>query len=109
LEWTGNVRELRNMAERLVIISPGNTIDGALLEMSRGPRTGEVDDIVASSHTFQEFKDRAERAYIKHMLELNNWNISKTAEAIDIQRSHLYSKMKKYGLERGAPGGEDNT
>ena len=99
-EWSGNVRELRNMVERLVIMSPAGTIDGALLELNRSERKGGLDDITTSSKTFQEFKDRAERAYIKHMLELNNWNISKTAEAIDIQRSHLYSKMKKYGLER---------
>lgn len=99
-EWRGNVRELRNMVERLVIMSPGGTIDGAVLETNRSERGSDLDSIVSASKTFQDFKDRAERAYIKHMLELNNWNISKTAEAIDIQRSHLYSKMKKYGLER---------
>ncbi|MBI3111639.1 MAG: hypothetical protein HYZ01_08710, partial [Ignavibacteriales bacterium] len=48
--------------------------------------------------TFQEFKERAEAAFIKKQLELNKWNISKTAEALDIQRSHLYTKMKRYGL-----------
>lgn len=100
MEWTGNVRELRNMTERLVIMSPGGAIDGALLENVRSDRKSELDDIVVSSKTFQDFKDRAERAYIQHMLELNNWNISRAAEAMDIQRSHLYSKMKKYGLER---------
>lgn len=100
MEWTGNVRELRNMVERLVIVSPGNTIDGALLESVRLDRKTELDDIISGSKTFQEFKDRAEAAYIRHMLELHNWNISKTAEAMDIQRSHLYSKMRKYGLER---------
>lgn len=99
-EWGGNVRELRNMVERLVIISPGNMIDGALLESVRSDSESELDNIVSGSKTFQEFKDRAEAAYIKHTLELHNWNISKTAEAMDIQRSHLYSKMKKYGLER---------
>jgi len=101
MEWTGNVRELRNMVERLVIVSPGNTIDGALLESVRLDRKTELDDIISASKTFQEFKDRAEAAYIRHILELHNWNISKAAEAMDIQRSHLYSKMRKYGLERG--------
>ncbi len=100
MEWRGNVRELRNMVERLVIISPGNAIDGALLESVRSDKVSEMDDIIVGSKTFQDFKDRAERAYIKHMLELYNWNISRTAEAMEIQRSHLYSKMKKYGLER---------
>jgi two-component system nitrogen regulation response regulator NtrX len=100
MEWTGNVRELRNMVERLVIVSPGSAIDGSLLESVRTDRKSELDDIIAGSKTFHEFQDRAEAAYIKHMLELNNWNISKTAEEMDIQRSHLYSKMRKYGLER---------
>ena len=50
---------------------------------------------------FQEYKDFAEREYIKFKLEKNNWNVSKTADDIDIQRSHLYSKIEKYGLKRG--------
>lgn len=49
---------------------------------------------------FQEYKDFAERDYIKYKLEKNNWNVSKTADDIDIQRSHLYSKIEKYGLKR---------
>ena len=101
MEWRGNIRELRNMIERLVIVSPGNAIDGALLESVRSDKRSEMDEIIVGSRTFQDFKDRAESAYIKHMLELHNWNISRTAEAMEIQRSHLYSKLKKYGLERG--------
>jgi DNA-binding NtrC family response regulator len=50
---------------------------------------------------FQEYKDYAEREYIKFKLEKNNWNVSKTADDIDIQRSHLYSKIEKFGLKRG--------
>ena len=49
---------------------------------------------------FQEYKDFAERDYIKYKLEKNNWNVSKTADDIDIQRSHLYSKIEKYRLKR---------
>lgn len=48
--------------------------------------------------TFQDFKDRAEKAYIEERLKEHNWNISRTADALDIQRSHLYTKMRKYGL-----------
>ena len=49
---------------------------------------------------FQEYKDAAEKEYIKYKLEKNNWNVSKTADDIDIQRSHLYSKIEKYSLKR---------
>ncbi len=51
---------------------------------------------------FQEYKDHAEKEYIKFKLEKNNWNVSKTADDIDIQRSHLYSKIEKLGSKRVA-------
>lgn len=95
--WTGNVRELKNAIERLVILSPGSTIDIAVLD-SFGSSAEKNDGLLCSAKTFQEFKDRAEAAFIKRQLEIHKWNISQTAEAIDIQRSHLYTKMKQYGL-----------
>ena len=98
MEWSGNVRELRNMVERLVIMSPGNRIDGELIQRPVASAKGELDTILIASTTFQEFKDLAEKLFIKHQLELHQWNITKTAEALDIQRSHLYTKMKRYGL-----------
>lgn len=104
-EWSGNVRELRNMIERLVILSPSKTVDESLLESSHTLGAGTIEDIIATSGNFQEFQDRAEAAFIKHMLDRHGWNVSKTAEAIDIQRSHLYSKLKKFGLERGGKEG----
>ncbi|MCC6395983.1 MAG: sigma-54-dependent Fis family transcriptional regulator, partial [Bacteroidetes bacterium] len=61
---------------------------------------GEVEDLLLQGLTFQEFKDRAEAAFIRKQLEAHEWNVSKTAEALEIQRSHLYNKMRKYGLER---------
>ena len=62
----------------------------------QGPRTD-----FNQFKNFQDYKDFAEREYIKFKLEKNNWNVSKTADDIDIQRSHLYSKIEKYGLKRG--------
>lgn len=101
-EWGGNVRELRNVVERLVIMTPGSVIDAAAVDRLGGGTTGgEFDDILGLGGTFQEFKDRAEAAYVRKKLEEHGWNISRTAEALDIQRSHLYNKMKKFGMERG--------
>jgi two-component system, NtrC family, nitrogen regulation response regulator NtrX len=99
-DWPGNVRELRNAVERLVILSPGASLDVGLLDVQGSSAKGEIDDLLATSKTFQDFKDKAEAAFIKKQLELHKWNISKTAESLDIQRSHLYTKMKKYGLAR---------
>jgi len=53
-----------------------------------------------SFNNFQDYKDHAEKEFIKFKLEKNNWNVSKTADEIDIQRSHLYSKIEKFGLKR---------
>ncbi|MBI5216316.1 MAG: sigma-54-dependent Fis family transcriptional regulator [Ignavibacteriae bacterium] len=99
LDWSGNVRELRNSIERLVIMSSGNVIESADLQMLGVAHKNGVDDLIVSSQTFQEFKDKAEAAYIKYQLEKHNWVVSKTAEALDMERSHLYTKIKKYGLE----------
>lgn len=99
-DWPGNVRELRNAVERMVILSPGSQVDLRVLETFGTRSRGESGDIINMSGTFQEFKERAEAAFIKRQLELHRWNISKTAEALDIQRSHLYTKMKRYGLTR---------
>ncbi len=99
-DWPGNVRELRNAVERLVILSPGSQIDLRVLESFGTGRSTESEDLINMSGTFQEFKERAEAAFLKKQLERHRWNISKTAEALDIQRSHLYTKMKRYGLMR---------
>ena len=101
MDWSGNVRELRNIVERLVIMTASATIEAGDIELSRGIVKTEFDDLLGLGATFQDFKDRTEAAYIKKMLNEHRWNISKTAEALDIQRSHLYNKMKKFGLMRG--------
>jgi two-component system nitrogen regulation response regulator NtrX len=112
LPWTGNIRELRNMVERLIILSDKTITDadvkafanpsGPVHEStSAGAATAAPQTDFNQFKNFQEYKDFAEREYIKFKLEKNNWNVSKTADDIDIQRSHLYSKIEKYGLKRG--------
>src|SRR5579863_94834 len=109
LPWTGNIRELRNMVERLIILSDKVITENDVKAFANpsGPVTTINGLAVASQPdfdqfaNFQEYKDYAEREYIKFKLEKNNWNVSKTADDIDIQRSHLYSKIEKYGLKRG--------
>ena len=101
LDWSGNVRELRNTVERLVIMTSEHVIDAGSIDAGPSVSRAVADDLVSAGGTFQDFKDRAEAAFIRRQLEAHGWNISKTAEALDIQRSHLYNKMKKFGLERG--------
>ncbi|RWY54207.1 sigma-54-dependent transcriptional regulator [Mucilaginibacter gilvus] len=109
LPWTGNIRELRNMVERLIILSDKTITDGDVKAFANPSAPVAVTAAVAAAPqtdfdqftNFQEYKDFAEREYIKFKLEKNNWNVSKTADDIDIQRSHLYSKIEKFGLKRG--------
>jgi len=108
LPWTGNIRELRNMIERLIILSDRTITDSDVKAFANPSSPAVISNGAAAPQTdfdqftnFQEYKDFAEREYIKFKLEKNNWNVSKTADDIDIQRSHLYSKIEKFGLKRG--------
>ncbi len=101
LKWTGNVRELRNIIERIIILVNSHTIKLNDIDFLLPVEKVSIDDLISESSSFQDFKDRAEKAYILRQLEMNGWNISKTAEDLDIQRSHLYNKLKKYGIEKG--------
>jgi two-component system nitrogen regulation response regulator NtrX len=101
MSWSGNVRELKNIIERIIIIIDKREIERKDIEFLLKPGQATMDDIIEESNSFQEFKEKAERAFILKQLNENSWNISKTAELLDIQRSHLYNKMKKYGIEKG--------
>ncbi len=100
IPWSGNVRELKNAVERILILSDSKTISKKDIEFLFLANKSKIEDIIDGSNSFQEFKEKAERAFILKQLESNKWNISKTAEVLDIQRSHLYNKMKKYGIEK---------
>lgn len=100
-KWSGNIRELRNVIERIIIIVDNNIIEKKDLNFLFPETTSSVDDLILESNSFQDFKEKTERAFILKQLNNNNWNISKTAEQLDIQRSHLYNKMKKYDIEKG--------
>ncbi|MDH3251368.1 MAG: sigma-54 dependent transcriptional regulator, partial [Ignavibacteria bacterium] len=73
LEWRGNVRELRNIVERLVIMTPHQTIEASQIERGAGVAGPPSDDLLGSGGTFQDFKDRAEAAYIRKQLEEHSW------------------------------------
>ena len=102
-EWRGNVRELHNVVERLLILSEGERIVERDVEAYVNPGQGSssvVLNLMDQYEEFSDFRDRAEQLFIEHKLREFEWNISRTAEAIGIQRSHLYNKINKYGIER---------
>ncbi len=94
--WPGNVRELRNLIERLVIVCPQARIEPHHLppELFRG---------VAESpqhpySTLHEARSAYEREFILRKLQENRWNMTQTASALGLERSHLYRKMKSLGI-----------
>jgi DNA-binding NtrC family response regulator len=97
MDWGGNVRELRNAVERLVIMTPSATIQPEHLEPAP-KKAGEYAHLIEAGGTFQDFRDRAEAAFLKKSLEENDWNISRTAQVLGLQRSYLYNKLKKFNL-----------
>jgi two-component system, NtrC family, nitrogen regulation response regulator NtrX len=101
IRWSGNIRELRNVIERLIILS-GNKIqeEDVKLHVPSQRVTQTPTELFEQFSKFQDFKDHIERMFIEFKLDKNGWNVSKTAEEIDIQRSHLYNKIEKFDLKR---------
>jgi two-component system nitrogen regulation response regulator NtrX len=99
-DWPGNVRELRNAVERLLILTTGDSVSAADIGRLGGmiQETGLGD--LMSCETFEDFKQEAERAFLRGKLGENGWNVSETARKLSMPRSNLYKKIEKYGLER---------
>ncbi len=95
-EWPGNIRELRNLIERLVIMSPSDTIEeGSILE-ARGE--GGSRDYFGLD-TLREARDAFEKDFLTRKLGENNWNVSRTAEVLGVERSNLHRKIKAFGIK----------
>ncbi len=105
--WPGNIRELKNLLERVCIMSDAELIDAEFLRdlLGSSEKTGDPlsQEFLAAS-TLKQAKTDFERAYILGKLEENQWNITKTADAIGLERSNLHRKMKLYGIEPKAKG-----
>jgi two-component system nitrogen regulation response regulator NtrX len=104
--WKGNVRELKNTVERLIIMTPGDTIDvDDLRDVVRLDQKGAAPEPEKERPgTLREFKESAERTFLVGKLRENNWNISKTAEVIGTPRSNLYKKLEQYGISQEVDG-----
>lgn len=100
MSWRGNVRELKNFVERLMILVPEDEIGREDLESLVGGLGAETTAGLLDAGTLKEFREVSERAFILRKLEENEWNITRTAEAIDTPRSNLYKKLDQYAIER---------
>jgi two-component system nitrogen regulation response regulator NtrX len=97
-DWPGNVRELRNMVERLVIMTPGDAIGPDDVPAPVRPRSDEILGAEGHARTLREARDHFERAYILAELRVHDWNMTRTAERLGIERSHLYRKVRAYRI-----------
>lgn len=97
--WKGNVRELKNVVERLMIMTEAETIEkNHLPELIKGEEEARLPD-AHKAKTLKDFRELAEKDFIMAKLEKNNWNISQTAREIDTPRSNLYKKLAQYGIK----------
>jgi two-component system nitrogen regulation response regulator NtrX len=103
--WPGNVRELRNLVERLVIMCPSQKIEPHHLppELFRGTSKSPQKPY----ESLQEARSAYEREFVLRKLEENRWNMSKTAAALGLERSHLYRKMRALGIAPGKAAEKD--
>lgn len=112
-EWPGNIRELRNLIERLMIMVPGNVIDAAQATMSLQVKPTGAAPAVANAtvqptvspiftqpyDSLRDARNAFEKEYIGRKLREHHWNISRTAEDLKIERSHLHRKIKLLDVE----------
>ncbi len=126
-EWRGNVRELRNVIDRLMILVEDDTLRAEHLEGVPQPRSfagpagapasapvaaapapppvpTDTGSTLLPQGSLREFKEGSERAFIVTKLRENGWNISATAQAIDTPRSNLYKKLEQYGITEETDG-----
>ncbi len=99
-DWKGNVRELKNIIEKVVIYCKGNSI--GLMEIQKAMYNIEEINYIDYTETLnlKEAKNNFEKKYITNSLLRNNWKISKTAEKLGIDRTNLFKKIKKLGIEK---------
>jgi two-component system nitrogen regulation response regulator NtrX len=101
--WRGNVRELKNAVERLLIMVDDDQVRPEHLgDVLR--RAAEEPTVVSGTGTLRDFKEGAERAFLVQKLRESGWNISATAAAIGTPRSNLYKKLEAYGISQEKDG-----
>lgn len=93
--WPGNIRELRNLMERLVVMSTRNEIRRE--DLPRDIREGKP---LQETRSLRDAREEFETAYIRRVLEETGWNVSEAAKRLGIERSHLHRKIRQANLRR---------
>ncbi len=109
-QWKGNVRELRNLVERLLIMCRNDPITGRDLPDYIASRAGEGEPRLLGLGNWKEFKAQSEKAFIEEKLKEFDYNVAKTAREIGLPRSNLYQKIESLGIRVGEqPAAEEES
>jgi DNA-binding NtrC family response regulator len=98
--YPGNVRELKNLVERLVILAAGENIDGVDVEEALPSRRHDEHRIRTWGRPLRRIMTDLERDVLTRVLKRNKWKMSAAARELDLERSHLYKKVKALGIQR---------
>ena len=105
-DWRGNVRELKNIVERLLIMVDRETITVEDVAPILGVTEKESSIEISEDQSLKEMVGKAEEQIILEALEANDWNVSQTARQLKIERSNFYKKLKKYNILPERSGSE---
>ena len=97
--WPGNIRELKNLIERLLIMTDGESIGSTEVEEVLPP-----DDDEGPPSEIKQARDKAERDTILSTLRQCDWNVSEAARRLGMDRGYLHRKIKRFGLTRDVSG-----
>jgi DNA-binding NtrC family response regulator len=100
LRYPGNVRELRNMIERLIFTINKDTIDSDDIDIPESRHTRTFSELFNKNMSLNEFQNESEKLFLTKMLNDYDYNISRTADALKIQRSHMYKLINKYDIPK---------
>jgi len=101
--WPGNIRELKNLVQRLLILGAGEDISQEEVEAAMGlgalANERDLDALVSFDQPLREAREQFEKAYLEYQLEKNTGNVSKMAKEVGMERTHLYRKLRSLGIE----------
>lgn len=99
--WPGNVRELRNLVQRLLILGNGEVVEGHEISAALGIRMPTDPDSVPPGYDLplREARERFEKNYLEYQLHACEGSVSKVAERVGIERTHLYRKLRSLGID----------